>query len=165
MHRPAILLGLVWLFVSLVVASGVPYMWREEEILYNTWANEYLGGYPAHYDGVLQRNPSYKHMIVAHPELETQARDYALQPGNGPYKMQDMRGVTMAMTKIPGDQGPARSWNLRQTDQIHEDVIAFWRINRNGARLLGFDKVPVGANAVQEVKSMSEIMRGYRLHP
>ncbi|CDR98812.1 hypothetical protein [Sporisorium scitamineum] len=144
----------------LVVAPDAPQMWAQEKVLYDFWANDYLTRYPADLAGRTQRISSLNHMLPAHKDMEKQALEYALIDGNGPFMAQEMPGVTFAMTLIPGNSRPGLSWNLRQSQKPPLDGLAFWRINRNGARLLAFDRVSAGAHA-QQVSGMQEIIAKY----
>ncbi|CBQ72665.1 conserved hypothetical Ustilaginaceae-specific protein [Sporisorium reilianum SRZ2] len=154
--RPTFLFVLVWISAFLVVAQVDRDLTDKERELYYGWNLEYQGRYyPRRYE--LQRLPALGHMLPAHPNLEAQALQHAHRDGYGPYVFQQGRRVSYAMTMIPGNHDVALNWNLRQNGVPPQDVNVFWRIDRNGPKMLRFDLWTAGARAQQRT-SMSRIM-------
>lgn len=141
-------------------AGSEPPMTEQETNLYRHWTQEYLLLYDPWRNGV-NRIPYYKHLIVSHPNLQQQALEYALFQGNGPYAVEHRRGVSYAMTLIPGNRGPGLRWNLQQNGLPPKDASALWRIDSRGPQLLRLDVWPAGAQAPQ-LTSMQEVINRFR---
>ncbi|CDW95365.1 hypothetical protein [Sporisorium scitamineum] len=108
-----------------------------------------------------KRTPYLMHLLPAHPNLQQDALEHARITGYGPYVVEHKRGVSYAMTMIPGDREVAHRWNLRQNDKTAVDINVMWKIDHNGAKMLRFDAWTAGARAHQ-VASMQELIDSYK---
>lgn len=110
----------------------------------------------------------YSHLGAAQP-IQQQALQHAHIPGNGPFFLERSQTAkaAYASTQIRANSELGRRWNLMQDidgQPSNFDAQAFWRIDRNGPKLLRLQLWPTSLTRVPittMAQAINSVPRGF----